>query len=120
MSAFGSRQATRWRQAVCVLWWAMVDVQAHARALPRDCTRAQASPMRTRPPSLVHRSVTAVAVVAIVAGMPASAVAQGRTAAPLLRMPASARAAALGDAYGAAHEAGRADAASMFYNPAQL
>lgn len=45
--------------------------------------------------------------------------AQGRTAAPILTLPASARAAALGDAYGASHPAA-GDPASMFYNPAQL
>ena len=77
--------------------------------------------MRMLPCSLVRRSVATVAVATIVAGArPATAAAQGRTAAPLLGMPASARAAALGDAYGAAHEAGRIDAASLFYNPAQL
>lgn len=45
--------------------------------------------------------------------------AQGRSAAPLLVLPASARAAALGDAVVASGGAGR-DAAVLFANPAQL
>lgn len=51
--------------------------------------------------------------------VPPAAVAQGRTAAPLLDMPVSARAAAMGDVFGPGRLPA-ADPAILFHNPSQL
>ena len=65
------------------------------------------------------RLLTACLIAAAAALRPPSAGAQGRTAAPLLDMPVSARAAAMGDAFGPGRPSA-ADPAILFHNPSQL
>ena len=75
--------------------------------------------MPPRPVPSGHLVRATIVALGLVPGAVSSAIAQGRTAAPLLAMPASARAAAMGDAYGAPRPSAF-DAASLFHNPAHL